>query len=146
MSLPVPKPGLVIRYGFLWSSEHAKRATAGVKDRPCAIVVAARHDTNGDIQTIVAPITHQPPEDPAASIEIPAATCKSLGLDSGRHWLRLDELNRFAWPGFDLRPIPGQPGRYDYGMLPSGLFRQLREGILARQRARAGRIISRDEE
>jgi hypothetical protein len=31
-------------------------------------------------------------------------------------------------------------------MLPPGLFQKLREGILARQRARAGRIISRDEE
>jgi hypothetical protein len=146
MSLPVPKPGLVIRYGFLWSSEHAEGTTEGAKDRPCAIVVAARRDPSGDIQTIVAPITHRPPEDPGASIEIPAATCRNLGLDSGRHWLRLDELNRFVWPGYDLRPIPGQPGRYGYGMLPPGLFRQLRDGILARQKSRVGRIISRDEE
>lgn len=144
MSLPVPKPGLVIRYSFLWSSEQAKGAMEGAKDRPCAIVVAVRHDPNGDIQTIVAPITHRPPEDPAASIEIPPAACRNLGLDSGRHWLRLDELNRFAWPGFDLRPIPGENGRYDYGMLPPGLFQQLREGILARQKARSGRVISRD--
>jgi hypothetical protein len=146
VSLPVPKPGLVIRYSFLWSSEHAEGAREGRKDRPCAIVVAARHDPNGDIQTIVAPVTHQPPEEPAASIEMPAATCESLGLDSGRHWIRLDDLNRFAWPGYDLRPIPGRPGRYDYGMLPPGLFQRLREGILARQKALSGRIISRDEE
>lgn len=145
MSLPVPKPGLVIRYGFLWSSEAAAGATEGSKDRPCAIVVAARRLPNGDIDTIVAPITHRPPEDPAASIEVPAATCERLGLDSGRHWLRLDELNRFAWPGYDVRPIPGQPGRYDYGMLPLGLFEKLREGILARQKTRAGRIVSRGE-
>jgi hypothetical protein len=58
---------------------------------------------------------------------------QNLRLDSGRHWLRLDELNRFAWPGYDLRPIPSQPGRYDYGMLAPSLFRQLREGILTRQ-------------
>jgi hypothetical protein len=89
MSLPVPKPGLVIRYGFLWSNEHAEGATESAKDRPCAIVVAAHHDLKGDIQTIVAPITHQPPEDPAASIEIPASTCKSLGL------ARLRGLGRF---------------------------------------------------
>jgi len=66
-------------------------------------------DPNGDIQTIVAPITHRGPDDPAASIEIPTATCKSLGLDSGRHWLRLDELNRFAWSGYDLRLVQGSP-------------------------------------
>ena len=146
MSLPVPKPGLVIRYGFLWSSEQAVGAAEGAKDRPCAIVVAARRDPNGDIQTIVAPITHRPPGDRSASIEIPATTCMNLGLDSGRHWLRLDELNCFAWPGYDLRSIPGKPGRYDCGMLPPRLFQKLRDGILARQKARAGRVISRDEE
>lgn len=54
MGLPIPKPGLVIRYGFLWSSEEAAGATEGAKDRPCAIVVAARRDPNGDIDTIVA--------------------------------------------------------------------------------------------
>jgi hypothetical protein len=145
MSLPIPKPGLVIRYSFLWSNEKAKGATEGSKDRPCAIVVATRPNADGDIDTIVAPITHQPPEDAAASIEIPAAICKSLGLDSGRHWLRLDELNRFAWPGFDLRPIPGEAGEYEYGMLPPALFQQLRAGILARQKAQAGRITSRDD-
>lgn len=144
MSFPVPKPGLVIRYSFLWSSEHLEGAIEGAKDRPCAIIVAARHGPSGDVQTIVAPITHRPPEDPGTSIEIPGTTCRSLGLDRGRHWLRLDELNSFAWPGYDLRPIPGQPGRYDYGMLPPGLFQQLREGILDRQRSRAGRIVSRD--
>jgi len=146
MSFPIPKPGLVIRYSFLWSDAEARGATEGAKDRPCAIVVAVRRDPNGEIDTVVAPVTHRPPKDSTASIEIPAATCKSLGLDKGRHWLRLDELNRFAWPGFDLRPIPAKPGRYDYGMLPAGLFRRLRDGILERQKARAGRIISRDSE
>ena len=145
MSPPVPKPGLVIRYSFLWSNEEADGATEGAKDRPCAIVVAVKRDPNGEIDTIVAPITHRPPADPTASVEIPAATCKSLGLDGGRHWLRLDELNRFVWPGFDLRPIPGEPTKYDYGMLPPGLFQQLRERILARQKARIGKIVSRDD-
>jgi len=28
MNLPVPKPGLVIRYSFLWSSEHSEGATS----------------------------------------------------------------------------------------------------------------------
>lgn len=146
MSLPVPKPGLVIRYSFLWSHEKSGGAAEGSKDRPCAIVVAARTAENGEIDTIVAPITHALPDDPAASIEIPAATCKRLGLDSGRHWLRLDELNRFAWPGFDLRPVPGNPDRFEYGMLPPALFEQLRTGILKLQKERRGRVISRGED
>ena len=146
MSLPLPRPGLVIRYRFLWSSEKDAGAEEGAKDRPCAIVVAARRTGTGEIDTIVAAITHSPPADPSASLPIPAAVCKSLGLDSGRHWLRFDELNRFAWPGFDLRPIPGSANRYAYGMLPPGLFQQLREGILARQKRSARRIVRRDEE
>jgi hypothetical protein len=146
VSLPIPKPGLVIRYSFLWSHEKAGGAVEGSKDRPCAIVVAVRTTETGEIDTIVAPITHAAPDDPDASIEIPAATCKRLGLDSGRHWLRLDELNRFAWPGFDLRPIPGKPHEFTYGMLPPALFEQLRNGILKLQKQRKGRVISRGED
>ena len=40
MSLPDPKPGLVIRYSFLWSHERDRGAIEGSKDRPCAIVLA----------------------------------------------------------------------------------------------------------
>ena len=78
-------------------------------------------------------------------MEIPPAICRALGLDAGRHWLRMDELNRFTWPGFDLRAIPGRAGEYAYGMLPHGLFEQLRQGILALQVAKQTRVQSRDE-
>ena len=144
MTFPAAKPGLVIRYSFLWSHEQDAGAEEGAKDRPCAIVVAAPRRENGDISVIVAPITHAPPDDPADSIELPPAICRSLGLDGHRHWLRLDELNRFAWPGFDLRVIPGRPGQYAYGMLPRSLFEDLRKAILERQKARAPRIQGRD--
>lgn len=49
-----------LRYAFLWSNEQVAGATEGAKGRPCAIIVAARSDANGDMQTIVAPITHRP--------------------------------------------------------------------------------------
>jgi hypothetical protein len=143
VSIPAPKPGLVIRYSFLWSHERDRGAVEGSKDRPCAIVVATPRDENGNIRTIVAPITHRAPADAGTSLEIPAAICRSLGLDEGRHWLRFDELNRFFWPGYDLRPRPD--GRYDYGMLPPGLFEQLRRGIVELQRARKGRVVPREE-
>ncbi len=144
MTFPTPKPGLVIRYSFLWSHEHDAGTDEAAKDRPCAIVVAARRDADGAITVIVAPITHAPPEDPTASLPIPLSACRDLGLDAGDHWLRLDELNRFVWPGYDLRTIPGRSGEYAYGMLPKPLFERLREEILARQRARAGRVLGRD--
>jgi hypothetical protein len=109
VTFPAAKPGLVIRYSFLWSHEKDAGAEEGSKDRPCAIVVAAPRRENGDITVIVAPITHAPPADQSDSLEIPTQICRSLGLDGQRHWLRLDELNRFAWPGYDLRTIPGRP-------------------------------------
>jgi hypothetical protein len=144
VTFPAAKPGLVIRYSFLWSHEKDAGAEEGSKDRPCAIVVAAPRRENGDIAVIVAPITHAPPDDPLDSIEIPPAICRALGLDGQRHWLRLDELNRFAWPGYDLRAIPGQPGEYAYGMLPRPLYEQFRQAILGRQTAKARRVQSRD--
>lgn len=143
MTIPVPRPGLVIRYAFLWSHERDAGAVEGSKDRPCAIVVALPRDADGHIGTIVAPITHRPPDDVDASLEIPAAVCRNLGLDEGRHWIRFDELNRFLWPGYDLRPRSN--GSYDYGMLPQGLFEQLRQGILARQRNRKGKVLARTD-
>ena len=144
MSFPAPRPGLVVRYGFLWRHEYEAGAEEASKDRPCAVVVATSTGHDGDIGVIVSPITHRPPDDPRASIEIPPTICRSLGLDAGRHWLRLDELNRFTWPGYDLRPIPGRDGNFAYGMLPARLFEQLRQAILARQIAEQGRIQSRD--
>ncbi|HZZ33492.1 MAG TPA: growth inhibitor PemK [Phenylobacterium sp.] len=143
MTFPAPKPGLVICYSFLWSDEHADGADEGSKDRPCAIVVAAENAA-GDIRTLVAPITHSPPKDPQDSIEMPASVCRALGLDGARHWPRLDELNRFSWPGYDLRPIPGTEGEFAYGLLPRDLFEQLRSAILERQRAKKGRVVGRD--
>jgi hypothetical protein len=143
VSFPAPKPGLVIRYAFLWSHERDAGAEEASKDRLCAIVVATARDPRGDIRVVVAPITHRPPADPLDSIEIPAAACRSLGLDNERHWLRLDELNRFTWPGYDLRPIPGHGG-FAYGMLPQALFEALRQGVLARQNARCVRLQGRE--
>lgn len=144
MSFPSPRPGLVIRYSFLWSHEREAGAEDGAKDRPCAIVVAARRQADGDIVVIVAPITHAQPDDPGASIALPAPVARALGLDESPHWLRLDELNRFAWPGYDLRAIPGRPGEYAYGLLPRALFEHLRAAILDRQRSQAVRVQGRD--
>ncbi len=107
-------------------------------------MVATRLRETGDVMVIVAPITHAPPEDHSASIQIPRAVSRSLGLDGREHWVRLDELNRFAWPGYDLRMIPGRSGEYAYGMLPEPLFEQIRAGILDRQSAKAPRVQGRD--
>ena len=93
----------------------------------------------------VAPITHAPPRDPAVAMEIPPKVKQHLGLDSERSWIVLDEFNEFAWPGFDLRPVPGKPGRYEYGFLPPALYRKIVERILELRRERRVFVSVRDE-
>jgi hypothetical protein len=130
--LPEPVPGLVLHYAYLWHDQHRRGLGEGTKDRPCVVVLAlAQAEAEGETVVTVAPVTHSPPRWPAEAVENPAATKRRLGLDGERSWIMLTEVNRFRWPGPDPRPVPGQRHtRYDYGMLPPGLFRQVRQGIL----------------
>ncbi len=144
MALPEPECGLVLSYSYLWRHENESGRTEGVKDRPCAIVLVA--DDNESASTItVAPITHLPPRDATVAIEIPPRVKQHLGLDGERSWVILDEFNEFVWPGFDLCPVPGKAGRYDYGLLPPALFAKIIDRVLALRRT--GRVFSssRDE-
>ena len=95
---------MVIRYAYLWRSEHERGIEKGVKDRPCAVLLAVTNDA-GDQQVIVLPITHTPPSGPTVALEIPASTKRRLKLDDERSWIVLTEANRFTWPGPDLRPM-----------------------------------------
>ena len=79
------------------------------------------------------PITHTAPSPTNAGIEIPAVTRKRIGLD-------VSELNRFIWPGPDLRPIPGSPDRFAYGLLPPRFFKIVRDSLV--QRARQGQVMA----
>lgn len=146
MTLPSPVPGLVIRHAFLWSHEVARGQREAAKSRPCAIVVAAAEVESGAIRVTVAPITHSPPDDETACVELPAKIARDLGLDDDRQWLRFDELNYFDWPGFDLSPVPGAGGKYDYGMLPRRFFERVRAAILNRFRAgKRTAVLDRNE-
>jgi hypothetical protein len=129
MPLPDPVPGLVISYSFLWSHERQAGAFEGRKDRPSAIVVAT-HDEQREVRVVVAPITHRAPADERLAVAIPPAVCRQLGLDAAPCWVVCSELNRFTWPGFDLRPVPERPLRFAYGLLPRNLFETVRRRIL----------------
>ncbi len=142
MTLPAPAPGLVIRYAFLWSHEREAGRTEAAKDRPCAIVLSARRAETGHLMVVVAPVTHSPPSAGQPSVAVPPDVAARLGLDDGPAWIRVDELNRFAWPGFDLRPIPGRAGAFAYGFLPQPLFEQVRALIL--ESRRKARTVPRD--
>jgi hypothetical protein len=68
---------------------------------------------------------------------------RHLGLDDEKSWVILDEVNEFEWPGFDLRPMPKNPGRYNYGFLPPRLFAQLMTKLRAAWRAGGGKRAAR---
>lgn len=145
MSLPKPRPGLVISYSYLWAREHAQGAEEGRKDRPCAIVAARQVIEGREVVTVV-PVTHIPPFDPIDAVELPIAIKKHLGLDNEHSWIVVTETNDFLWPGPDLKPISGsKPNRFDYGMLPPRFFVHLRERILQAHQHRSLERISRTE-
>ncbi len=126
MAIPAPEPGLVISYGYLWRAEYARGREEGTKNRPCVIVIAVRSDGGHQVVTVV-PVTHSAPESANMGVEIPLATKQRLGLDDARSWVIVSEGNQFIWPGPDIRPLPRDRRRIDYGLLPPGLFRQIRD-------------------
>jgi len=145
LSLPVPQPGLVICYSYLWAREHGHGAEEGRKQRPCAIV-ATRQITGGRKVVTVVPITHTPPAAPGDSIEIPPALKAHLGLDDLRSWIVVTETNDFLWPGPDLRPVPNiLPARFDFGMLPPRFFTAVRDRILQAHADRKLSAVPRSE-
>jgi hypothetical protein len=145
VSLPTPRPGLVISYSYLWAREHGCGAEEGRRNRPCAIVAARRMIEGREVVTVV-PVTHTPPLNPEDAVEMPAALKAHLGLDAQRSWVVVTETNDFLWPGPDLRPLPGlQPSRFDYGMLPPRFYAHIRDKILQAHMQRKLRIVLRTE-
>ncbi len=135
--IPEPEPGLVISYAYLWHSEASRGRDEGSKYRPVVVVLATQDKPDGGKAVLVAPITHRPPDDPAMAVEIPPQTKRRLGLDADRSWIVVSEVNRFEWPGPDLRPV--SPGCWVFGLLPAGLFRTVRARmveLVGRRRAR----------
>lgn len=145
MPLPIPEPGLVISYAYLWHSEYQEGQEEGGKTRPCAIILTAQA-ASGETVVTVLPITHAAPREAAEAVEIPLAVKRRLRLDEARSWVVVSEVNRFLWPGPDLRPVSrDDPGRFEYGLLPPSLFRQIRERFLATARAQRLAVVRRTE-
>lgn len=143
MSLPIPEPGLVISYAYLWRHEHNRGLEEGRKDRPCLIVLAVRKAGQKPPRVTVAAVTHSAPLAGACAIEIPARVKQHLGLDDERSWIILDEVNQFDWPGFDLRPLPGKGDRFAYGFIPPRLYDAARAMLLEANARRKVDVIAR---
>lgn len=140
MKKPNPEQGLVIRYDYLWRDEAARGRQEGAKDRPCAIVVAQTGEGD-EARVWLAPITHTPPTDPKAAVEIPPKVKKHLGLDDERSWIITNELNGVAWgdPGI----VPAKKGRWDYGFLPPKLTKTILDKTLEQQQLQKLKIVDR---
>ena len=126
--LPEPEPGLVIRYDYLWTREHATGRELG-KERP-ACLVAAMEPTRSPRFVIILPITHSKPDASTVGIEIPANIRSAIGLDDEPCWVIVSEYNIDEWPNGGLAPLPGQPGKFSYGFIPPRLFSQIRAAFL----------------
>lgn len=144
MQLPNPRPGMVIRYAYLWRDEADQGREEGAKDRPCVIVLVVQQDED-TVRVRVAPITHTPPKHEGEAIELPSETKRRLGLDDAPSWISTRETNIFTWPGPDLRPITRRSQTIEYGFITGKTFRKLRDTILANIRAQHALIVGRDE-
>lgn len=125
--------------------EHREGREEGTKDRPCAIILAAHHH-EGETQVLVVPVTHSPPGNIDAALELPPAVKQHLGLDAERSWVVLSESNLFDWPGPDLRRVSDRDdSSVAYGFLPPRFFAELRRRFLALEAASRSRRVQRTE-
>ena len=92
----------------------------------------------------IIPMTHRAPDDPSIAFELPPAVKRHLGLDTEPSWAIFDEVNDFAWPGFDLRPVSRGGDRFAYGLLPPRLFDEIMARLTRIWRAGQGKATPRD--
>ena len=128
MSLPEPKPGLVIRYDYLWSREAARGREQG-KDRPACLVAASDSATVPRF-VVILPITRTAPAGDTVGIGIPPKVRRALALDAAPSWVIVSEHNVDEWPNAGLAPVPGRPGIFSCGFIPPGLFAEIKARFL----------------
>ena len=129
MALPDPKPGLVIRYDYLWTHDAAAGRDLG-KDRPACLVAASDASARPRF-VVLLPITHTAPTGETVGIEIPPRVRQALGLDDAPSWVIVSEHNVDEWPSAGLSPLPGKPGNFAYGFIPPGLFAAIKASFIA---------------
>ena len=131
--IPKPAPGMVIHYSYLWNREAVEGKQEGLKDRPCVVIgVLPPKQEGAKPDVLVAAITHSEPMNVAENarfIEIPTEEKKRLGMDDLPSYVCCSEVNRFEWPGSDLRLISSK-NSYTYGLMDKAVFGQVRERVL----------------
>jgi hypothetical protein len=128
VALPEPKPGLVIRYDYLWNREASAGRDQG-KDRPACLVAATESGTSPRF-VVILPITHSAPTGNIIGIAVPPKVRQALGLDDEPCWVSVSEHNVDEWPNGGLQSLPGRPGVFSYGFIPPSLFLQIKTKFL----------------
>jgi uncharacterized protein YifN (PemK superfamily) len=126
----------VLNYAYLWAHEAAQGQEEGVKDRPVVVVLSVQQ-VNGETVISVCPVTSQTPEDTSMAVQMPSQVKNHLGLtDRPASFIITTEINRFVWPGPDIRPFEHM-GRMDilYGQIPATLFEMVRTSLINNIRA-----------
>ena len=141
MSFPEPKPGLVVRYDYLWTHEATRGQDQG-KDRP-ACLVAASDSVLRPRYVVFLPITHTPPSGDTVGIEIPAKVKAAIGLDDVPSWVIVSEHNVDEWPSSGVSPVPGKAGVFAYGFIPPGLFTRIKAEFVALARQKKSAVVRR---
>jgi hypothetical protein len=128
VALPEPKPGLIIRYDYLWVEEAVAGRDQG-KDRP-ACLVATSDSPSRPRFVVILPITHSPPAGDTIGIQIPPRVRQAVGLDDEPCWVIVSEHNVDEWPNAGLQPVRGRPGVFSYGFVPPRLFAEIKRKFL----------------
>lgn len=138
-----PKPGMVINYGYLWARQAKQGMVDPQKYRPSLILAVKEQEEKKLVY--VAPITHTPPFYPEESLLMPMATKERLGLDGQNSWLMLSEVNKFEWPGVDIRRVPRRRERSQfYGFVPGAFLEEAQAKMMEMVELKRFKTVGRE--
>ena len=136
----------MFRYEYVWKRQATVGQSVGEKERSACVVLAIT-GASGDQRVLIAPITTQPPDSGEPALAIPPKVKRHLGLDDDRpSWIILGEANIDAWPSPDMRPVPGKPGCFEYGLLPLRMVHQIRDITAPLLAAKRLPVVDREKE
>jgi hypothetical protein len=128
MKTPDPFPGLVIGYSYLWHHDYKLERDFSEKPATHGVVLSVEEEV-GDKLVIVAALTDIKRRD-TEGIELPEATRIRLGLPSPQYWIIISEVNRFVWPGPDLRSVSALTEN-GLSAIPPALFETVKSAMRA---------------
>ena len=141
---PLPQPGSVVRYAYLWADQHATGADEGRKDRPAVVLAVSVKAGGSEVQVLVLAVTHAAPANASDAVLFPRQEKRRLGLDDTPSWIVTTEGNAFVWPGPDVRPVPGrQPTTMIYGDVSRTLLQRVAKGYLQNREVQRARLVAR---